>query len=215
MEVIGRSVEDRAIEVERIGEAAAERKVLVVGSIHGDEPAGHAVIERLRDRYADRLGSVDLWLVRTVNPDGLAAGTRGNAHGVDLNRNFGFEYDPTLDGGYESGPHAFSEPESRAVRDLARRVGFDLSVWYHQPWGVTLVPCDRSGAVARRYARLAHQESRRDCDASYPGSAVSWLRHAFGTAAFVVEFSERPPSVREVRRHARAVATIARDPGAG
>ena len=213
--MLGRSVEDRAIRAERIGDPESERKVLVVGSVHGDEPAGHAVIARLHERYAERLGSVDLWLVRAVNPDGLAAGTRGNAHGVDLNRNFGFDFDPNLDGGYESGPHAFSEPESRAVRELARRVRFDLSIWYHQPWGATLVPCDERGAVARRYARIAHHDARRDCDGYYPGSAVGWLDHAFGTTAFVVEFSARPPGAKEVRRHARAVATLARDPRGG
>ena len=152
-----------------------------------------------------------MWTIETVNPDGIAAGTRGNPHGVDLNRNFGFNYDPTLDGGYESGPHAFSEPESRAVRRFARRIRPDLSIWYHQPWGATLVPCDETGRLARRYARIAHHESRRDCDREYPGSAVSWLHHAFGTAAFVVEFGARAPSAQDVRRHARAVVALARN----
>ena len=60
--------------------------MLVIGSIHGNETAGHAVIARLR--AATPPAGVRLLLVRTANPDGVAAGTRQNARGVDLNRNF-------------------------------------------------------------------------------------------------------------------------------
>jgi murein tripeptide amidase MpaA len=35
---------------------------------------------------------IDLWTIRTVNPDGIRAGTRKNARGVDLNRNFRFRF---------------------------------------------------------------------------------------------------------------------------
>ena len=66
--------------------ADAPVRVLVSGSIHGTEPAGHAVIARLRRmRPARRRAGVD---GAHVNPDGVARGTRQNARGVDLNRNF-------------------------------------------------------------------------------------------------------------------------------
>ena len=142
--VIGESVRGRPIEVRRVGDPRAPLKVLVVGSIHGDETQGHRVVRRLRGRYGERIRGADFWTITTVNPDGVAAGERRNAHGVDLNRNFSHGFDPTLSGGYNSGPHPFSEPESRAVKRLTKRVRFDLAVWYHQPWGETLVPCDSS-----------------------------------------------------------------------
>ena len=82
----GTSADGRALSVERVGDPAAPAAVLVIGSIHGNETAGHAVIARLR--AATPPAGVRLLLVRTANPDGVAAGTRQNARGVDLNRNF-------------------------------------------------------------------------------------------------------------------------------
>ncbi|MGH2952816.1 MAG: M14 family zinc carboxypeptidase [Solirubrobacterales bacterium] len=207
-DVVGRSVEGRAIVARRTGDDGAARTVLVVGSIHGDETQGHRVIRRLRRHHDRRLGGVDAWTITTVNPDGVDAGTRKNAHGVDLNRNFGHDFDPALSGGYESGPGPFSEPESRAVRGLVRRIRPDLTIWYHQPWGVTLVPCNHTGDVARRYARLSGLAPR-DCHPYPPGSATSWQYHRFGEPAFVVELPGRRLRQSEVRRHARAVATLA------
>ena len=82
--LFGHSVQDRPLRATRVGEGAT--KVLVVGSIHGTETAGEAVIARLR--HARPPAGVELWLVDSVNPDGVRRGTRQNARGVDLNRNF-------------------------------------------------------------------------------------------------------------------------------
>ncbi|MGH2985399.1 MAG: M14 family zinc carboxypeptidase, partial [Solirubrobacterales bacterium] len=161
---IGHSVRDRPIEARRWGDAGSERRMLVVGSIHGDETQGQRIVARLTGRRAERLDGIELWTLKTANPDGVAANTRGNAHGVDLNRNFPWSrraIGPSS--GYYSGPGPASEPETRALRRFLRRIRPEITVWYHQPWGRTLIPCDRRGRrVALRYARLSGLAAR-DC----------------------------------------------------
>src|SRR5262245_49145273 len=121
MTVVGHSVDGRAIRAHEYGDPGAKRVMLVVGVIHGNERAGLKVVRSFVDRYGSRLHDVDVWVVRTVNPDGLAADTRGNAHGVDLNRNWAHNWKPIpSSSGYYSGPGPFSEPETRAMRGFLR-----------------------------------------------------------------------------------------------
>ena len=113
--VLGRSVDGRAIVAVETGDTDSPRKTLVVGCIHGDEPAGIAIADRLV--RATPPPETDIWVVRDLNPDGTAAATRGNAHRVDLNRNFHWRWQ-RLTGVYDSGPRPLSEPESRIAYAL-------------------------------------------------------------------------------------------------
>jgi len=121
---IGLSVEGRLIEVTQIG--SGDRIALVViGSIHGDEVNTEALVRWLTMQYADAPGLVPpdytLYFVPTMNPDGLAANTRYNANGVDLNRNWptdDWQTDAARTRGIipgSGGPSAGSEPEVQAV----------------------------------------------------------------------------------------------------
>lgn len=210
--VFGHSQQGRALIARRLGEHAGARKVLVVGIIHGDEAAGGQVIRALRREHADVRG-VDLWTVAAINPDGRDAGTRTNARGVDLNRNFSYRWSgPEPRGsGYYAGPHPFSEPESRALRGLIRRVRPDLTIYYHQPWGQVLAPCHGDARLERRYSEISGVAFRRCRGQALPGTATSWQEHRFpGSHAFVVELPGGPPSPAVVRRNAHAVTVLAR-----
>ena len=90
--VLGRSVQRRPIVAVEVAAPHPRAAVLVVGCIHGNEPAGIAVATRLR--RARPVAGIDLWVIDDLNPDGVAAGTRQNAHGVDLNRNFPWRWQP-------------------------------------------------------------------------------------------------------------------------
>ncbi|WP_433264279.1 M14 family zinc carboxypeptidase [Actinosynnema sp. CS-041913] len=88
--------------------------VWINANIHGDEWEGTdgalRVIEHLstsNDREVlDLLRRNRLYVNLTANPDGRVAGTRANASGFDLNRDFA----------------TASQPEARAMRDLVKRI---------------------------------------------------------------------------------------------
>src|SRR2546423_11151833 len=84
--LLGRSVRGRRIEAVELGSAHAHKTTLVIGCIHGNEPAGIAIAHRLERSPAPT--RYQLLVVADLNPDGVGARTRQNAHGVDLNRNF-------------------------------------------------------------------------------------------------------------------------------
>lgn len=204
--VIGHSVRGRPIVAYERGDPAAP-VTLVVGVIHGTEPAGLAVVSRLRRSQLP--AGVHLWLVPTVNPDGLAAGTRQNAHGVDLNRNWPTAWRPNGRrwDGYYAGPRPLSEPENRAMLAFIRRVRPSLTVWYHQPLAV-VYGSDPHVALLKRYARLSGLPYRRLI--APRGAATRWQRRHFPTApAFVVEFAAGRISTATARRHAAAVLALA------
>ena len=206
--VLGHSVRGRPISVVERGDPAAGRKVLVFGEIHGNENAGVAVARRLE--RAATPPDADLWIVEHLNPDGVATGSRQNARGVDLNRNFPYGWrrigrrgDPTW-----SGQRPLSEPETRIARRLVRRLRPAVTVWFHQP----LALVDASGGdlrVERRFARRVRLPLRRI--SPYPGTATRWQNHRYpGTTAFVVELpgGRIAPALRD--RCVKAILALAR-----
>ncbi|MGB9184515.1 MAG: DUF2817 domain-containing protein [Solirubrobacteraceae bacterium] len=204
--LLGRSVNGRSITARVIGPNRARHKLLLVGCIHGNECAGLKIISALA--RARPQSGVQLWLVGELNPDGTAAGRRQNAHGVDLNRNFPYQWQRVSDPTYNSGPHPSSEPETRAAMRLIEQLHPAVTIWYHQHQDlVDMAGGDRG--VARRYAQVSGMTAT--CLPFLPGTATSWENHGFpGTTAFVVELPAGPVGPQALARHVRAVAAIER-----
>jgi len=129
--IAGRSVQNRPLGAIVLGDGP--EVILMLASIHGSEPAGTPLLYELatflrhHPRYLDRRRVV---LLLEANPDGLAQGTRTNARGVDLNRNFPAS-NRVNSARYGSAP--LSEPEAAAIFDILERYAPARVVSIHQP----------------------------------------------------------------------------------
>ncbi len=136
---IGQTVQNRDIYVLEITDnpdvdEPDEAEVRIIGNIHGDEFMSMELMRKLIELLTGSYGSdpditnlVDnreIWIQPSVNPDGHEAGTRYNAHGVDMNRNHGYMWNY---GG--SGP--FTEPELQHLREYSLERNFSMSLTFH------------------------------------------------------------------------------------
>ncbi len=129
--VIGTSVQGREIRCRIFGDGSDT--ILILAAIHGSEPAGVPLIERLAEHLQSNrhiLEGKQVLLIPIANPDGLAQGTRGNARDVDLNRNFEAA---NRENSRLYGMVGLSEPESRALHGLIVTYRPDRIVSIHQP----------------------------------------------------------------------------------
>jgi protein MpaA len=201
--VVGHSVQGRPIRLIHV-EGTGPR-VLVVGCIHGNECAGAAVVAALRRAHPRE----DLWLIPTLNPDGLAHDVRQNAHGVDLNRNFGamWQRSGAPWSTYYAGPHPFSEPETQLARRLILRLRPRVTIWFHQHMDVVWA-YGRSTTTGRRYARLA--QMRLLHRPWLPGSATNWQNHLPDRErSLTVELPAGPLDARELDLQVGACLRVA------
>lgn len=137
--VLTHSVEGRAIRVVELGRGP--RWIAVIGGIHQGNEANttdlvNLLLEHFRENPDLVPSGVGLALIPSLNPDGAVAGTRENANGVDLNRNWDADwqadsYGPSglvVGGG---GTEPFSEPETRALARYLVDRPFLAAIFYH------------------------------------------------------------------------------------
>lgn len=113
------------IETEAFGDG--DLPVLLIGGVHGDEPEGFLLVERLLAELRSGLAlpaGVRLYVCARLNADGCAVNRRTNGRNVDLNRNL-----PTADWDaaftnvrYYPGQAAGSEPESVATLEMIEKL---------------------------------------------------------------------------------------------
>ncbi|MBV1858709.1 MAG: hypothetical protein KUG77_09885 [Nannocystaceae bacterium] len=229
VEQLGVSTHGRRIRALRLSAAEGEAKAIVLnGGQHAREwisvmvstcvadrmVAGYDTDPRIRAVLDDSV----VWVAPVVNPDGYVHSwesdrywrkNRAEPYGVDLNRNWSVGF-----GGRGSssnrrsqiyrGPHAFSEPETRALRDLITREPVVAHIDFHSfgqmilyPWGHTKKPApqrDRLAALGDAMASAiaaTHAERYKlmSADDLYTagGTALDWSYGEGGAFAFTIE----------------------------
>ncbi len=206
--VLGESWQGRRIVAHWFG--SGQHKVVLVGDIHGGtEENTHRLASEIIAHYEGHpeevLSDVTLWIIPTANPDGLANGTRRNAHGVDLNRNADNDADSCEENDWVSdtyttegvvvgggGPYPFSELETQVLRDFLEDA--HAVIFYHSMAGMIFVTSCRdhppSLALARRLSEATGYPFAEAGWISYPvtGAMVDYLAYR-GVAAAEVELT--------------------------
>ena len=207
--VFGRSVLGRPLLAYIFG--SGHNVTMVFGGFHNNEPASSAVVEQLRAYLA---GHPEEWSGRTVivvpavNPDSRSAGTRLNANGVDLNRNFPGTWQPVaLAARYNPGPAAASEPETQAVIRLVEEFAPAKIVSLHQPFHCL----NWNGAKGRRLAEemALHNRYPVTGDIGYPtpGSFGAYAEQR-GIAIVTLEMAVAGPAACWRKNRAALLAAI-------
>lgn len=205
---IGTSVGGRPITATRLGTKGG-RVVLVIGAIHGDENKGALITKALSKTPVPK--GVDLWLIDSINPDGVAAEQRTNNNNVDLNRNFeaGWEYiAPSNQHRQYSGEKAADQPETQATQSFIASIKPALTIWYHQD----LNTIGGTSDTAKKYAELAGMTtSNVGCTTKCTGTAGAYVKAAVpGGISLLVELpGSSKVTDAMIQRHVTAVLGVA------
>lgn len=179
---------------------------LVWAAIHGEESATLQLVHHaLRTVHADDSCAV---VVPVLNPDGVLYGTRQNANGVDLNRNFPastWAPDPsptfwpfTL---VRSGEHRTqlsspggapaSEPEVQAIGALFERLAPVEVVDLHGPLECVIATTEAGMPLARSLAEPARLPVVSQLANPTPGDSAQWTVEQ-GSIAVTYEIEHAP-----------------------
>jgi len=200
----GRSFGGRSLLAYRFGTGPSVR--IIVGGIHGGYEANTVVLVGEMLRYLRGNPSlipddVTLYVIPCANPDGYVAGTdrergRMNGNGVDLNRNWGYHWQPVATHGarpVDAGAYAFSEPETAALRDFFLAQDVEAAIFYHSAMARVFYGAEREQSATYELARVVSEATGYPIAAGVPGQittgdAIDWMS-ARGLAGIEVELT--------------------------
>lgn len=210
---IGRSVEGRPMRAFTFGNPNSGRLLVVIGRQHPPETTGTIALMKFVDTLAGDQAQVRSFrdqvltlVIPLLNPDGVASGNwRGNAHGQDLNRDWG----------------PFHEPETRAGRDAINELlshngrSLALAIDFHSTWKdiFYIVEEDPATAPGGLLQQLIEQmraafpgQIRVKANAAKGSVFKNWIFRHYHAPAVTYEVGDQS-AADEVDRHASFAAS--------
>jgi hypothetical protein len=184
-------------------------RVLLIGGSHGDELASISVVFKWMQTLKTYHSGLFHWhIAPLMNPDGalIEGHTRGNANGVDLNRNFltpgakGQALEYWINRTYRNarrfpGAKPLSEPESQWLHQEIEQFQPDVIISVHAPFRLVDYDAPNRSNAPHRIGNLY-----RNLMGTYPGSLGNYAGIHLGIPVITVELSHAGimPSPSEV-----------------
>ena len=169
---IGRSNWKNRIYSKQFG--SGDKLILIVGGIHGNEPAGFISALKFAQFIKRNPLTINnrVIIVPCINPDGLLNGTRVNARGVDINRNFpGPTWSSDFIKSYHNpGSRPASEPETVALIKLIEKYKPDMIIHMHQPFNAIYPSSNAPAELMNKMSELSELSVIDDIGYATPGS---------------------------------------------
>ncbi|KAM7518656.1 hypothetical protein LguiB_017618 [Lonicera macranthoides] len=144
------------------GKEEAEPAFKFIGNVHGDEPVGRELLVLLANWLCDNykrdplatliVDNIHLHLLPSMNPDGFSLRSRGNAHHIDLNRDFPDQFFSQNDDMDKR------QPETKAIMTWLKEIHFTASASLHGGALVANYPWDGTRNKDKNYSACPDDE---------------------------------------------------------
>ena len=220
--ILGKTVKGLDVKGYLFGDETAFNKTLIIGGIHGVEPQSKEVCDLFFNTIKGQgdhtptsfYSDCFLILIPCLNPDGLLSKTRGNANGVDLNRNFPSSTWKNIplagNSSYYPGIKPASEPETQIIVDLLNKYNFKKIIAVHTNHTIAfpnppMVNYDgeHSRELAEKISHATGLMAKGDIGYPTPGSLGTWIGFDLKKISVTLELDDTKSASELYKKHRR------------
>lgn len=212
--ILGKTIKGKEIKGYFFGDENSFNKTIIIGGIHGVEPQSKEICDLYISEIKNKPFPKDCFLVLIpcINPDGIEANTRGNANGVDLNRNFPSTSWQSLPLGnnkaYYPGIKAASEVETQIIVNLLNKYNFKKIIAIHTNHTIQfpnppMVNYDgeESRELAEKIGAATALIAKGDIGYPTPGSLGAWVGNDLKKISVTIELDDTKKSEELYKKH--------------